>query len=136
MYLVGSLDRMKAACINEIRTNTSFWVPKPVITTTTAIPSTTKGIKKTSDKPLPKTTNSTTTTEKPDEFDADDFLDNFDTSGFLADFAEEVFEIDCPNSCSEAGECNEGTVYHLKRRLSEYKTIHVQLNTSIPVVYL
>lgn len=95
MFLSASLDSMRAACVNEIRTNTTFWKPKPRPPLPTTTERTMQSIMKQS-----STTTSTTTAR------------NFDIADIevmsILDIAEQVFNNDCPNDCSESGTCQEG----------------------------
>lgn len=97
VFLSASLDSMRAACVNEIRTNTTFWKPKPI----PPLPTTTERNMKSNMKPSPTTT-STTTAKKFD-------IPDIEVISFL-DIAEHVINNDCPNDCSESGTCQQGNL--------------------------
>ena len=85
---------MKSSCLNEIRVNTTFWkkkTPKETTTTTGISIRTTK-----SDRPI------TTKSNIQQEVDID--LSSLDLQ-FLSDA---IFDVDCPEDCSNAGTCNQG----------------------------
>ncbi|VDI81460.1 Hypothetical predicted protein [Mytilus galloprovincialis] len=96
VFLSASLDSMKTACIKEIRSNTSFWKPKPELKlqpTTTPEQNLQESVSKQS------TTTSTTARNL-------EILEYEDIS--ILDIAETVFNNDCPNDCSDSGICQHG----------------------------
>ncbi|CAG2250026.1 unnamed protein product [Mytilus edulis] len=109
IFLSASLDSMRASCLNELRTNTTFWKPKP----RPPVPTTTERTMQSNIKPS-STTPSTTTASNFDIADIEDIS--------IFDIAEEVFNNDCPNDCSESGTCQQGPVnamMHLKVMIAQ-----------------
>jgi hypothetical protein len=81
---------MKSSCLNEIRVNTTFWKKKtPKETTIGIISRTTK-----SDRSM------TTKYNIQQEVDID--------LSSLQSLSDAIFDVDCPDDCSNAGTCNQG----------------------------
>jgi hypothetical protein len=83
---------MKSSCLNEIRVNTTFWkkkTPKETTTTTGIINRTTKS-------------NRSMTTKSNIQQEVDIDLSS------LQSLSDAIFDVDCPDDCSNAGTCNQG----------------------------